>query len=83
MVNPPKNALRALTAHDREAASSAGTLIRAADSILTDTLGMDLEHDVPSLSDYLAQRAQNDAQRTNGLRLAAPQPAEISSQDRS
>ena len=53
--------LRALTADDREAPSSAGTLIRAADSIITDTLGMDLEHDVPELRSYLAQRQQTPA----------------------
>jgi len=72
--------LRALTADDREAASSAGTLIRAADSIITDTLGMDLEHDVPDLRAYLA--AQNGTQRANGIAHdAPPADAEIAAQE--
>lgn len=61
--------LRALTADDREAASSAGTLIRAADSIITDTLGMELEVEVPNLREYLAQRREahaTGAGETNG-----------------
>jgi hypothetical protein len=78
--------LRALSADDREAASSAGTLIRAADSIITDTLGMDLEHDVPSLHDYLAQQHSQtpaiDAQRANGADHAAlPVEAENAAQE--
>ena len=64
----------ALTADDREAASSSGTLLRAADSIITETLGMDLEFEAPSLAAYLASRrepAPSDAQRANG---ADPEP---------
>jgi len=79
--------MRALTADDREAASSAGTLIRAADSIITDTLGMDLEAEVPNLRAYLESKAQapaTDAQRANG---PDPEPvdlhAPIAAQERS
>jgi hypothetical protein len=67
--------LRALTTGDREAASSSGTLIRAADAITTAALGMDLEHDVPDLRSYLAQRQQTpttSAGATNGADREVP-----------
>jgi len=66
--------LRALSAEDREAASSAGTLIRAADSILNDTLGLDLEHDVPSLAAYLESKRHAPATTASAANGADPDP---------
>ena len=55
---------RALLQDDREAASSAGTLIGKADMILVDTLGLDPpEHAVPDLATYLRDK---DAQKPEG-----------------
>ncbi len=77
--------LRALTADDREAASSAGTLIRAADSIITDTLGMDLEAEVQSLAAYLAARREAPATAASAANGSTPEPqaadAEIAAQN--
>ncbi|TMA25406.1 MAG: hypothetical protein E6J87_22820 [Deltaproteobacteria bacterium] len=69
--------LRALTADDREAASSAGTLIRAADAIITDTLGMDLEHDVPDLHSYLASKAQASHNGSGATNTTDLEPADL------
>lgn len=74
--------LRALSSDDRECASSAGTLIRAADSIITDTLGMDLEAEVPSLRDYLASRRETPATAASATFVGAPESETMEVPDR-